>query len=153
MSSFNSALFMHYVIKRASIAGAASMSRGSTVVPLHRSPTGAVSPMGLILGSEYRPLMELKTNSDLVREVQHNFRNTDHPIRRLNRVELESKMNFHDGLINSGSVADSILRGESAPAPDRWLVHLLREERGGDNELALLAATRMIARIVLRKNG
>ncbi len=152
-SNFNNALFMHYVIKRASVAGAMSTSRVGHIVPLHKSPTGAVSPLGLVLGSAYRPQMEMKTNGDLVREVMYDLRNTDHPINRLNRIELESKMNFHDGLVTSGDVVDRIDRGESAPTPDRWLVHLLREDRGGNNELALLAATRMIARIALRKNG
>ena len=152
-SNFNNTLFMHYVIKRASVAGAMSTSRRGHVVPLHKSPTGGLSPMGLILGSAYRPQMEMKTNNDLVREVMYDLRHTDHPINQLNRVELEGKMNFHDGLVAAGAVADHIERGEPAPAPDQWLVHLLREDRGGNNELALLAATRMIARIALRKNG
>ena len=148
----NNALFMHYVINKASLSGVKSPTRRGTVIPLHKSPGGAVSPLGLVLGSEYHPSIETKSNRDAVRHEMDRLSGTGHPINSMSRTDLENKLNNHDAWIATEELRRHVRDGLPAPAPDLWLQQLLRDDRGGSNNLALLAATRVISRIVLRNN-
>lgn len=151
-STLNNALFMHYVINGASLSGVPSPTRSGAVIPLHRSPGGAVSPLGLVLGSEYHPRIETQSNRDVLRQEMNRLSSTEHPINSMSRTDLESKLNSHDSWIATEDLRRRVRDGLPAPAPDLWLQQLLRDDRGGSNTLALLAATRVISRIVLRNN-
>ena len=152
MNTFHSALFMHYVIKRTSLAGVMSPTRQNVVVPLHKSPRGGLSPLGILLGDAYTPMLEIKTTHEAITQARTLVDLDNHPLNSVSVNDLEIMIGHHESWVTSGEGSTRISSGEPAPAPDRWLVQLLRDDRGNGDGLALLPATRMIARRALRNN-
>lgn len=145
-------LLMEYVINRSPLAGVPSPRLGR-VIPMHRTPSGALGPFGLIAGVHYDPSMEMLELRNSIQRVRESVGEDElNLVDTVGQGAIQAEVDFHDGLLQQRDVMRKVNEGEEVTRPSQWLKRILTMSRS-DGNLAQSAAVRKTARFALRDRG